>query len=164
LAIFVFAAAACNSEKGDAAKAPGAAAAPKVDKSGDEAILRGFLQKAPQFAASNTVDSIAVMLADDGVEIMPGAPPAKGPEAARKLMSATFGSLKNLKMVLGDIEVHVSDSGDLAVAKAPYSFTAADAKGKPQQDHGTSLTVFKKVNGQWKMLYDTNISEVAPPQ
>ena len=40
--------------------------------------------------------------------------------------------------------------------------TYVDAKGKQAEDHGTTLTVFKKVNGQWKVLIDTNISEVPP--
>lgn len=40
------------------------------------------------------------------------------------------------------------------------SFT--DAKGKKQEDRGTTLTVLRKINGEWKVLYDTNLGEIAP--
>ena len=36
-----------------------------------------------------------------------------------------------------------------------------DPKGKKVDDHGTTMTIFKKFNGEWKILYDTNISAVA---
>jgi hypothetical protein len=52
----------------------------------------------------------------------------------------------------------------IAVVKAPYRMTYTDAKGEKTDDHFTSLTVFRKVNAQWRILYDTNVSEVAPPQ
>ena len=41
--------------------------------------------------------------------------------------------------------------------------TAMDVLCLPSLTEGTSLTVLKKVNGQWKVLYDTNASEVAAP-
>ena len=43
-----------------------------------------------------------------------------------------------------------------------YHLTFSDPKGKKMEDHGTTMTIFKKANGQWKIPYATNISEVAP--
>ena len=88
-------------------------------------------------------------------------PPAKGSADIQKTMTAVFGSLKDLKLSVGDIDVTVAEAGDLAVVKAPYQMSGKDPKGKAVNDHGTTMTIFKKVNGQWKILYDTNISEVA---
>jgi len=93
---------------------------------------------------------------------MPGAPPTQGPAAVTKEFAAALATMKNLNASVGDIVVTVSDAGDLAVVKAPYRMSFTDPKGKKAEDHGTTMTVFKKVNGQWKILYDTNISEVAP--
>lgn len=168
LAILAFVVTGCNSPRDTNANpdkaAPTAAAGAKTDKSADEAALRAVYQKIPQYAASGTVDSLAAFFADDGTEIMAGMPPAKGVEGARKAFAAAFGPMKSLKLTLGDVAVHVADSGDLAVVAAPYEFTYKDTKGKSQRDHGTTMTVFKKVSGQWKILYDTNISDIAPPQ
>jgi ketosteroid isomerase-like protein len=66
-------------------------------------------------------------------------------------------------MSVSDVVATVSDSGDLGVLKFTYQMSYTDPKGKKAADHGTSLTVLKKVNGQWKVLYDTNASEVAAP-
>jgi uncharacterized protein (TIGR02246 family) len=114
-----------------------------------------------QIVAGDTAGMIGSFM-DDGTEIMPGAPPAQGHAAVSKLFAATMMTMKNLNITFGDIAVTVADAGDFAVVKAPYRMSYTDPKGKKAEDHGTSMTVFKKVNGQWKILYDKNISEVAP--
>jgi len=105
---------------------------------------------------------MSALFADDGTEIVAGMPPAKGRDAVQKVVTTVFSSLKNLKASIGASNVTVSDAGDLAVIEAPYQMSGTDPKGKRVDDHGTTMTVFKKINGQWKILYDTNISEVAP--
>ena len=72
--------------------------------------------------------------------------------------------MKNLKITFGEPAVSSAGAGDLAVLQTSYRTTYTDPKGKAAEDHGSSMTVFKKVNGQWKILYDTNVSEVAPAQ
>ena len=135
----------------------------KVDKAADEAALRAIYQKMPQMATGDA-SAFAALFMNDGVEIMPGMPPAQGPDAVKKEYASVMASLKNLELSLGEAVVNIADAGDLAVVKAPYHMTYTDAKGKKAEDHGTSMTVFKKVDGQWKILYDTNVSEVAPQQ
>jgi uncharacterized protein (TIGR02246 family) len=139
-----------------------AGAAAAGSKAADEAALRAMYEKMPgQIVAGDTAAMIADFL-DDGVEIMPGAPAAKGHPAISKLYASVLASMKNLNVSFGEILVTVADGGDLAVVKAPYRMSFIDPKGKKAEDHGTSMTVLKKVNGQWKILYDTNVSEVAP--
>ena len=157
---------ACGGPSSNAAQgAPGVAQAgapAKVDKVADEAALRGIYQKMPGQLASADTAAVGALFTDDGVEIMPGMPPAQGREAVKKELATVVASMKNLKLSIGDASVTVADAGDLAVVKAPYQMSYLNAKGKPAADRGTSLTIFKKVNGQWKILIDTNISEVAP--
>ena len=141
-----------------------AGAPAKVDKAADEAALRAVYQKLPGQVMTADTSAIGAYFADDGVEIMPGTPPAQGPDAVKKMFASVVAAMKNLNLSFADAVVTVADAGDLAVVKAPYHMTYTDAKGKKAEDHGTSMTVFKKVNGQWKILYDTNASEVAPPQ
>ena len=165
LALAIPFAAACGGSSNDATQSGAgvaqAGAPAKVDKAADEAALRAIYQKiATQFAAGDS--GYAALFADDGVEIMPGMAPSQGPDAVKKEVASVLASMKNLNLGMGDAVVTVADAGDLAVVKAPYHLTYTDAKGKKAEDHGTSITVFKKVNGQWKILYDTNASEVAP--
>jgi len=135
----------------------------KADKAADEVALRAIYQNMPgQVAAGDT--AFVALFMDDGVEVTPGMPPAQGRDAVKEEFTSAFGSMKNLNVSFGDAIVTVADAGDLAVVKAPYRMTYTDAKGKKADDHGTSMTVFQKVNGQWRILYDMNVSEVAPPQ
>jgi uncharacterized protein (TIGR02246 family) len=148
-----------NSAQSGAAQAGAPAAA---DKAADEAALRAIYQKLPTVMMSADTAAFGALFLSEGIEMMPGMPPSQGPAAVTKQLASVFASMKNLNVSVGDIVVTVADAGDLAVVKAPYQMTYTDPKGKKTTDHGTSMTVFKKVNGQWKALYDTNISEVAP--
>jgi uncharacterized protein (TIGR02246 family) len=123
-----------------------------------------MFQKMPDRIMKADTAWIAGLFLPDGLEIMPGATPTQGPAAIGKQFAAFLGSMKNMNITIGEGAVTVADAGDVAIIKAPYRMTFTDAKGKKNEDHGTTMTVFRKVNGQWKILYDTNISEVAPPQ
>ena len=157
--------AACSGASRDAADARSvmqAGAPAKTDKSADEAAIRAIYAKfLPAFAAGDAA-AIAAPFADDGVEIQAGAPAAKGREAIQKMYAGLFSSMKNVTVRLGDLSVHVADAGDFAIVEGPFQMSFTDAKGKKQEDRGTTLTVFRKINGEWKVLYDTNVSEVAP--
>ncbi len=135
-----------------------------ADKAADDAALRAIYKKLPQVLGAGDTAAISALFLDDGVEIMPGAPSTQGHAAISKGFAAALASMKNLAITMGDAVVTISDAGDFAVVKAPYHMTYADAKGRKAEDRGTSMTVFRKVNGQWKILYDTNISEIAPAQ
>jgi uncharacterized protein (TIGR02246 family) len=151
-----------GTEKTAGAAQAGTPTAP--DKAADEAALRAIYQKLPSQLMSADTTGYAALFMDDGVEMMPGMPSAQGPAAVKKEMASVLTAMKNLNVGIGDVIVTVADAGDLAVVKAPYRLSFIDPKGKKSEDHGVTMTVFKKVNGQWKILYDTNVSEVAPPQ
>ena len=139
-----------------------AGAPAKTDKAADEAALRALYQKMPAQLMSADTAAIGALFTDDGVEIQPGMPPSVGPAAIKKEFATTFMAMKNLKLTIGDLAITIADAGDLGVVRAPYRVSFVDAKGKPAEDRGTTLTVFKKVNGQWKIVIDSNISEVPP--
>jgi uncharacterized protein (TIGR02246 family) len=166
LAIALPVAAACGGSSGNAT--PGAAGVAQAgtptaaNKAADEAALRAIYEKLPNMLMHADTAYFASLFLDDGVEIMPGAPPTQGPAAVTKQFAASLATMKNLNATVGDIVVTVADAGDLAVVKAPYHLTFSDPKGKKMEDHGTTMTIFKKANGQRKIPYDTNISEVAP--
>lgn len=149
-----------NATQGGAGVAQAGAAA-KTDKAADEAALRAIYQQMPGQVMSGDTAAFGALFGNDGIELMPGAPPAQGSQAVNKELVSALGMMKNLNMSMGDIVVTVADAGDLAVVRAPYHMTYTDPKGKKAEDHGSSMTVFHKVDGQWKILYDLNVSEVA---
>lgn len=57
----------------------------------------------------------------------------------------------------------VSEAGDMAVDLGTYTFAANGPKGKPMTDNGKYVTVWKKVNGEWKILVDTFNSDMPAP-
>jgi uncharacterized protein (TIGR02246 family) len=134
----------------------------KADKAADEAALRAIYQKMPGQVMSGDTAAFGALFGNDGIELMPGAPPAQGAQAVNKELVSALGMMKNLSMSMGDVVVTVAEAGDLAVVRAPYHMTYTDPKGKKAEDHGSSMTVFHKVDGQWKILYDLNVSETAP--
>jgi len=138
------------------------AGTPKTDKAADEANLRAVYQKMPQQLMTGDIAGVTALFADDGMEVMNGMAPAKGRDAAQKALTAAFSPMKNLQASMGEVTVTIAESGDLAVVQAPYRVTFTDAKGKKAEDHGTSLTVFKKIDGQWRILYDTSVSDATP--
>ena len=165
LAIALPVVAACSGTAGNGAQSTVAqtGAATGTDKAADEAALRAIYQKMPAQVTSGDTAAFGALFLDEGIEMMAGMPSTQGRAAVTKEFASLLASMKNLNMTIGDIAVTVADAGDLAVVKAPYQMSYTDAKGKKVTDHGTTMTVFKKVSGQWKILYDTNVSEV-PPQ
>jgi uncharacterized protein (TIGR02246 family) len=148
-----------SSKSANVAQAGGPA---KTDKAADEAAIRAIYQTFPSFFYVGDAAGFVAVFADDGVEIAAGAPVAKGRDAIQKMYSGLFSSMKNANVTFGNLSVRVADAGDFATVEGPYQMSFTDAKGKKQQDHGTTLTVFQKINGAWKILYDTALSEVAP--
>ena len=57
----------------------------------------------------------------------------------------------------------VSEAGDMVVELGTYVFKGADPKGKPMSDIGKYVTVYKRVNGEWKIIVDTYNSDVPVP-
>lgn len=158
--------AACSGASRDSSDTPSVAQAgapAKADKSADEAAIRAIYEKFPAAFAAGDAAAVAAPFADDGVEIQVGAPAAKGRDAIQKMYAGLFSAMKKVTVRLGDLTVHVADAGDYAIVEGPYQMSFTDTKGKKQEDRGTTLTVFRKISGEWKVLYDTNLSEVAPP-
>jgi uncharacterized protein (TIGR02246 family) len=64
-------------------------------------------------------------------------------------------------------EVGLAASGDLAYERGHWTFDP-DGVGETAEEHGQYLTVWKKMDGQWKVMYDAGTTikaeEEAPPE
>jgi len=99
--------------------------------------------------------AVAALYADDAKVMAPGAAAASG----RAAIQAAFAQdiARGSKNTLTTEEVF--GGGDYAVAVGGWVETGADGSHK---DHGTYVTVYRKVGGDWKIYRDTWNSSMAP--
>ncbi|MFL5494302.1 MAG: YybH family protein [Gemmatimonadales bacterium] len=162
-----FASAACNRPRTSAmardtsmARDTAAAAAPRVDKNAEEQAIKDIGRKWEKMFADRDTSGIAALFADDGYEMPPNTKAMKGPEEIRKGTGAMVRTTKDLKLTFEPSTITVSDAGDLAAERGTYKLSFTGSRGKKIEDHGNYVTVWKKVDGQWKVLSDINSSEV----
>ncbi len=106
---------------------------------------------------------LAAHYTEDAVLMNPGAPASKGKAAIQKTF-ADMVSDPALSMNFEADRVEVAKNGDMAYTQGHYTLTMTDpATKKPMNDHGSYVTVYKKVDGAWKAVQDAAISEVPPP-
>jgi uncharacterized protein (TIGR02246 family) len=156
-----FASAACNQPRTTGmARDTAAAAAPKVDKQAEEQAIRDISRKWEQMFNAKDSSGIAALFAADGYEMPPNAKAMKGPEEVSKGIGEMFRASKDLKITFPASSVTVADAGDLAAEHGTYKLSFTGPKGKKIEDNGNYVTVWTKVDGQWKVLADINSSEV----
>jgi ketosteroid isomerase-like protein len=95
----------------------------------------------------------AAAFCDEHVSMLvPNAPIATGKEAVAKAIASDFAQ--------GDTTWHpnkvgVALSGELGYTSGTTDLTFKDASGKIVTSKGNYLTVWKKVDGSWKVLFDS---------
>lgn len=108
-------------------------------------------------AAYNTKDAakLAAMYAEDGKVIAPGLATVTGRAEIQAFYTEAFKTDWQNEVVTGE----VFGSGDLAVGTGAWSSTGPDGK---HLDHGTYVTIYKKVKGKWLIYIDTWNSGMMP--
>ena len=104
--------------------------------------------------------ALLVSLYADDAHMMPAnMARADGHDAIRKGWVEVL-SMPGLDLKFVSNSKTVSEAGDMVVDLGTYTFTANGPKGKPMTDKGKYVTVFKKVNGEWKIFVDTFNSDM----
>jgi uncharacterized protein (TIGR02246 family) len=153
--------AACNPPKTPAMAADSTTAGPgKVDKQAEEQAIREIGRKWEKMFAAHDSAGIAALFADDGYEMPPNAKSMKGPNEVGKGLGEMWRAVKDFNLTFAPSTITIADAGDLAVERGTYKASMTEPKGKKIEDHGNYVTVYKKVDGQWKVLADINASEV----
>jgi ketosteroid isomerase-like protein len=112
------------------------------------------------YAAKDLAKSVAFCDAQVSM-LVPNVPIATGKDAVARTIASDFAS--------GDITWHadkvgVARSNDIGYTSGTYETTSKEASGKTVTDKGKYLTVWKKEsNGDWKVLYDINNSDLPLP-
>ncbi len=92
--------------------------------------------------------ALAALYAQDGKVMAPGGEPVSGPAAIQAFFAADIANGAKNTLTLGE----VVGFGDFALETGGWVTKAADGK---HLDHGTFMTLYKKVGGAWKIYRDT---------
>jgi ketosteroid isomerase-like protein len=98
------------------------------------------------------VDRLMEFYADDVVTMLPGLPPLRGKEEVRADWENFFNAYtlnRDARLVYTDV------SGDSAVRRMEWTNTLTPKGGsEPIVDTGTCVVGFKKIGGEWKIVWE----------
>jgi ketosteroid isomerase-like protein len=119
-----------------------------------ERILRDLDAQWSKAAAAKNLEQTVAYYSDDAVVLPPNGPSATTKEAIRKLWQDLLAS-PGFALSWKPTRVEASKSGDMAHVSGTYEFSINDASGKPFNDRGKYLEVWKKqADGNWKCAAD----------
>ncbi|MFI5177238.1 MAG: YybH family protein [Vicinamibacterales bacterium] len=139
--------------------------APPDTSAQDEAAIRALETAWSSALAAKDVDKFVAYYAPDAVVLPPNGPMESTPAGIRKALG-DFMALPGLAMTFRPSAVGVAKGGDVAYTYGTYDLSMTGPDGKPMQDKGKYVTVYKKqADGSWKAAVDTFNSDLpaAPP-
>ena len=129
----------------------------KKDLKADEQAVRDISKKWLEFEKKNDYAGISTLFATDGVSYRAGYEAAVGQEAIKKQLTKLKEQNPKEEGDFSTDKVDVAASGDMAVEYGKYSVKNSGPDGK-DSDQGKYVTVYKKVNGAWKVVADISSS------
>jgi uncharacterized protein (TIGR02246 family) len=136
---------------------------PPDTRAADEKAILAMEAEWSKAGGAKDLDKFVSYYADDASAFPPGEPVAHGKDAIRKALSPMF-SAPSFDLAFKSTKVEVARSGELAYSSGTYTLTMNDPKGKPMNDRGKFVTVFRKqTDGSWKTVADIFNSDGPPP-
>ncbi len=111
-------------------------------------------------AARRDLDGMMAIYAPDAEELLPGSPPLVGLQAIRRFYGELLERFPRSSHEFEPVTITVALSGDLAVARGWYRFTA-DTLHPEQSQRGKFVSVWARREGDWRLLI--NISNGDDP-
>ncbi|MFM0154987.1 DUF4440 domain-containing protein [Paraburkholderia sediminicola] len=118
----------------------------------DEQMIRHLNHAVIANLSAGDVAAIITVYDTNAALLMPGAPAFVGIEA----ISAAWQGLVDtpgISLEAEPVEIEFSESGEMAMDRGWYRLTTATAGGSTV-DEGKYLVVWRKTDGQWKMIAD----------
>ncbi len=144
-----------------AAPAPAPVEAPKPDLAAEEAAIRDLDARWAKAVEARDAAGEAAMFAADGLAYRPNVDPM-GPAAFEAFSAKTYADNPKQTSGWSTTAVHVADSGDLAIQTGEFHVTGFGPKADGE-DRGRFVTVWKKVNGSWKVAHDISSTTMPVP-
>jgi uncharacterized protein (TIGR02246 family) len=138
----------------------GCSSAPRPpDLAADEQAIRGLAAQWQKALLARDAAGQAAMFADDGVSYHDGQDPLVGPAAVLAWESKAVTNHPKAVITSTTKEIRIAASGDLAVQTGEGQLTSLGAAGEDRVVHRQRfVTVWKKVNGQWKVAHDIAVN------
>jgi uncharacterized protein (TIGR02246 family) len=110
-----------------------------------------------QAAQAGDAALFASFFAEDAIQMPPNAPQLEGRVAIQESAAGFLGSGVSLRFETSD--VHVARLGDLATSRGKY-YLVIDTPDGPVRDEGSYIEVWKRIDGEWKIVADIYNSDV----
>lgn len=122
----------------------------------DEQLIRALVARWHQASEAGDIDSVLALMTDDVVFLTPGRGPMGKSEFAALSKPAPGAPPPVIRPEQTIREVQVS--GDLGFMWTELTVhVTPPGQAAPMVKSGHTLTVFKKVDGQWKLARDANL-------
>lgn len=131
----------------------GCASLAKVDAKKEKQAIRDLDTQFGAAAAKKDAEAAVALYASDATILAPDAPPAKGTEAIRAAWTE-FLKTPGLAINIVPEKICVAFAGDLATDVGRFEMESDSPQGHLKSVF-KYLEVWRKTNGQWKVIYDT---------
>lgn len=125
-----------------------------TDHTVDEAKLRQLDVDWNKAAATHSADAWDAFYSEDAVVLPPNEKIADTP-AKIKASVTNFMALPALNVSWTTDKVVIAHDDDMAYIYGSYKMTANDPSGKPINDTGKTVEIWRKRGGEWKCVLDT---------
>jgi uncharacterized protein (TIGR02246 family) len=129
--------------------------APQADVTADERVIRELAARWQQALLARDAATQASMFAEDGMSYHDGQEPLVGPAAILDWERKAVTRHPKAKITSKTTELRIAAAGDLAIQAGEGQLTDLGENG---EDHTVRrqrfVTVWKKVNGEWKVAHD----------
>jgi uncharacterized protein (TIGR02246 family) len=142
---------------------PAPTAGGKTDLASEEKSIRDTDASWLKASQGRDAAGAAAVFASDGVAYREHVDPLVGPAAFEAYETKFQTDNPKLSVMWTTDAIRIAESGDLAVQTGEYHLTGLGPNGIGE-DRGRFVTVWKKVNGEWKVAHDigsTTSPEVA---
>ncbi len=139
---------------------PAPPAAMKADPSAIEKEIKDQVSAWNGFLAVRNDSAIGELYAKDAVFMPPNQPRIEGRDGIRQWFAGMW--VIQPKVEFTTTKVVASDAGDVAVEEGTFTLSYAGADGKPIDDTGKYIVVWKKTDQGWKVVRDIFNTDLPP--
>lgn len=129
----------------------------KIDLNAEEQAVRAVSMQWLDLAKKHDIPNIILLLTDDATFYRENNEPAVGHAAIQKIEEQYLESNPNFVPNWSTDRVEVASSGDMAVEWGTWADAGSGLDGTGE-DHGRYVTVYRKVDGIWKVTTDISVS------
>jgi uncharacterized protein (TIGR02246 family) len=129
------------------------------DLAADERAIHELSVTWQKALLARDAETQASMFADDGISYHDGQAPLVGPQAILEWEKNAVNHHPKAKITSRTTELKIAASGDVAIQAGEGELTDLGENGEDHAVHKQRfLTIWKKVNGQWKVAHDMAVN------